>query len=405
MSEEWLLHPTPQEVIEKYLYGKSLDSKDLLHLKTRTFLYPIADLELLRGSKESNKREIVQAMYNILRWADEAEDGRFPINEKIWVLGKQRYVIGEIARRDSTASIDDLIKDPVTDITKKMLLGAVEKDTQIFIEEFGKGVVLKDIQNFPKAMREILRDCTNTMTAGMERALEKRELKTINQLEEYCDYVAGIIGEVLTDIVAHELFDNYRGLSREKGKLLGRGLQLTNIVKNVYEDAQARSDYPDARTFFIPRELFPSLTPQQLIYGSNKMAREARANVFEAMSSLAKQNLVCSIEYIQAIPNELSGFKGFVLEPFVAAVQTWDVMLKAGPEEVFKGTPEAVKMTREQFRNTLAFSRGIIASGRANEWLEDFKSNPKRYSFENGDKKRNFNNWVGDYIPQLISQK
>ncbi|MDO8460149.1 MAG: squalene/phytoene synthase family protein [Nanoarchaeota archaeon] len=400
MIPEWILHPTVEEVLEK-AKSHDLDSRELLHLKSRTFVYPIAHLETLKDPTEYNKRTIVQTLYNVLRWADEAEDGRLPIPDKIEVLNDQHSVIAEIARRDTSDSITDLIEGKVNKITNKMLEGAVDEETRVFVKHFGKGgkySPLKEMQTFDKSIREILRNCTATMTAGMREALEMRELRTQDDLKKYCDYVAGIVGESLTDLIMDRKTDNYHEIDRIHAKILGMTLQLTNITKNIKEDADARSDYPDARTLFLPRDLFPGLTPQELIYGQEKSAREARENVFESLYQTAYLNLSSIIDYISSIPHELSGYKAFCFSPFISAVETWKRMRRAGAEAVFEGKKEAVKISPNEFENIIGFTEAVIKARREEEFLLDYHRNPSRFSFQSGGKQTNYSRWSPKYI-------
>ncbi len=101
----------------------------------------------------------------------------------------------------------------------------------------------------PDDRRRVQRLMT-TLTQGMEMDLtvfpgksaeDLRALKTLEDLDRYTYYVAGCVGEFWTDLMcAHRRALsawNVREMS-EVGVRFGKGLQLTNIVKDVAHDLQ-----------------------------------------------------------------------------------------------------------------------------------------------------------------------
>ena len=78
-------------------------------------------------------------------------------------------------------------------------------------------------------------------------------LDDLAQLDRYCYHVAGVVGEMLT-----ELFCDYSseiGERREELHALsvsfGQGLQMTNILKDVWEDHRRGACW-------LPRDIFRS---------------------------------------------------------------------------------------------------------------------------------------------------
>lgn len=384
--------PNIDEILKKDRSGELLTSSDLLFLLSRSFSFPISHLETLKGQEENNKRYIVQDLYNALRATDEAEDGRFPITDKIDALRKLHYCYAEVARRDSKDSIDDLITGDLRIATEKMMSGAISEHKRVFIKHFARGTVLKSTQGFSQPIRDIIRNSVGNMSVGMIKALEARELQKVTDLVEYCDYVAGLVGIGLTQIV--EATDNqHEILDKNKAKVLGRGLQLTNVAKNIREDQDARADYPDSRTLFIPRELFPGMNPQELFYSKDKVAKDMRENVFESLYGLARENLKDSAGYVASIPDYLSGYKAFCFSPLVTAIETWKLMYHSGAQRIFEGDESAVKISRDTFKNILEFTVTAVQSGKINEFLTEYIENPKKYSFQSGDKRANYEQW------------
>ena len=98
------------------------------------------------------------------------------------------------------------------------------------------------------SVTEIVREHTLKTTLGMRDVLLQRadadsrrtvRLQSLEELRQYCYTVAGIVGELLTDVFVHDA----PGLQREKAalrteeRLFGEGLQLVNILKDEADDA------------------------------------------------------------------------------------------------------------------------------------------------------------------------
>lgn len=99
--------------------------------------------------------------------------------------------------------------------------------------------VLARLFSFPVAVQQILVQGVSIMSRGMSAQQQQSSISDGNALDQYCYYVAGVVGELLT-----ELFSVYApAIGHQKAGLLplavsfGEGLQLTNILKDIQEDA------------------------------------------------------------------------------------------------------------------------------------------------------------------------
>src|ERR1700722_16588304 len=89
--------------------------------------------------------------------------------------------------------------------------------------------------------RAAIQRCVELMCRGMPRFQFSASLKGLarsSDLDDYCYYVAGVVGEMLTD-----LFCDYSPqIARQRAALsaiaasFAQGLQMTNILKDVWED-------------------------------------------------------------------------------------------------------------------------------------------------------------------------
>jgi len=100
--------------------------------------------------------------------------------------------------------------------------------------------LIERILQYDKAIQESIYRVGKVMGNGMLKFLERKgddRVRTMQELEEYCYYVAGCVGEMLT-----EIFCFVGNFEQKKGALLklsddfGKGLQLTNILKDVEQD-------------------------------------------------------------------------------------------------------------------------------------------------------------------------
>ena len=100
--------------------------------------------------------------------------------------------------------------------------------------------VLSCLHDLPERSRQIL--TADGMIAVVSRAGADKVIRvgTIPELREYCYIVAGIVGEMLTELFLLGRPRLARGAAylRARSRLFGEGLQLVNILKDVDVDAR-----------------------------------------------------------------------------------------------------------------------------------------------------------------------
>lgn len=127
-----------------------------------------------------------------------------------------------------------------------------EKDRELLVQFHN---VITEFKNMKPAYREIVKDITDKMGNGMADYCRKAEfedasVKTIEEYDLYCYYVAGLVGEGLTRLFVEAEFGNPALLSRPRlHKSMGLFLQKTNIIRDV------REDHDDDRHFW-PKEIW-----------------------------------------------------------------------------------------------------------------------------------------------------
>ncbi|HTV97363.1 MAG TPA: phytoene/squalene synthase family protein [Steroidobacteraceae bacterium] len=181
------------------------------------------------------------------------------------------------------------------------------------------GRVLNVTASLSAPQRSAIQRCVELMCYGMPRFQSTTSLAGLarrTDLDEYCYYVAGVVGDMLT-----ELFCEYSpAIARNRAGLQGlavsfaQGLQMTNILKDVWEDRSRGACW-------LPQEVF---TPHHVDLA--RLAPEPRNAGFDAgMSELvgvAHAHLRNALDYTLFIPASETGIRRFCLWAIGLAVLT-----------------------------------------------------------------------------------
>lgn len=160
------------------------------------------------------------------------------------------------------------------------------------------------------------------------------QLVRLSELDDYCYSVAGIVGELVTSLIAL-----YRP-AIEKTRLLlmrtletgvGAGLQLTNIIKDAFRD------HLEGR-YYIPREYLP-------LDGGSALER------MKPILAYAYRHLCLGVEYACAVPEVEIDIRKAVIVPLMLAAATLAHLFER-IDEVFRGVD--VKISRETVAEILA---------------------------------------------------
>ncbi len=114
--------------------------------------------------------------------------------------------------------------------------------------------------------RSIVLQHVGRTTDGMHTILSRANemgcfgLSTVEELQQYCYVVAGIVGELLTELFLHDCpaLESVRATLLEHRVSFGEGLQLVNILKDEKNDASdgrayLPSDIPRGEIFTLAR--------------------------------------------------------------------------------------------------------------------------------------------------------
>lgn len=192
---------------------------------SRTFALNIA---VLHGTL----RKAVSIAYLICRIIDTIEDSSF------LAAGKKKDLIGRFIRF--------LEQPPAAGEIKQWVLEN-QDTTKILFEDTllrGSAKVIAAYRSLPLSYTMYMLPSVKRMGRGMSFFLIKYQagaeahLHDITELTRYCYYVAGTVGEIITQFFFIRIRDNRRcGAFFNTMHSFGYALQLTNILKDTREDA------------------------------------------------------------------------------------------------------------------------------------------------------------------------
>ena len=206
------------------------DLEELLVQTSRTFALSIPELP------EPTRHE-VRVAYLLFRFADTFEDAtRWGPEERTGALAG----FGRLLDPASTGEADWLARE---------WLAHPPLDHEGYLELLRETpAVLGALSELRPGAQASIRLHVSRTIEGMIRYAGRPgtlELRTIDELKEYCYVVAGIVGEMLTELF---LLDRPELVAaaprlRELARSFGEGLQLTNILRDASGDAEEGRSY------------------------------------------------------------------------------------------------------------------------------------------------------------------
>lgn len=213
--------------------------------------------------------------------------------------------------------------------------------------------VLRGYWSLPEVLREHCKACVVEMSSGMAKYIQKFEtskdivLKDRTELEDYCYYVAGTVGNFLTSS-----FHDYYQFSKKTHSALeknavsfGLGLQFTNIAKDVIEDRVRGWTYLPLS--YLERH---DLTLSNFLELKPAHVGQVEKAYLELLDD-ALIHLKNALEYTLNIPAQYVRARIFCLWPLWMAIETL-IVLKDQHQRLMNG--KKVKITRTQVKEILA---------------------------------------------------
>lgn len=217
--------------------------------------------------------------------------------------------------------------------------------------------VLQITRSMHPRQREAIQRCLATMSHGMADFARNRGrtgLADVAEYERYCYFVAGVVGEMLTELFCDYSpeIDANRDELASRAVSFGLGLQMTNILKDIWDDL-------DHGTCWLPRDVFEchgydlaGLAPG---HGGNGPA--FAASMLDLVE-IANSHLREALAYTLAIPSKETGIRRFLIWAVLLAVST---LGKISNDPLFT-LGSQVKVSRPRVAAIIAGSSTLIRS-------------------------------------------
>jgi farnesyl-diphosphate farnesyltransferase len=218
--------------------------------------------------------------------------------------------------------------------------------------------VIRITHGFSEDERAALTRCVKIMCSGMpafQRNKSLEGLSSLRNLDEYCYYVAGVVGEMCTELFTLHC-PELAGKREQMLKLavsFGQGLQMTNILKDIWDDRQAGSCW-------LPRSVF-----EQHGFDLKTLESSQDSPAFAAglqdLVGIAHAHLRNALEYSCQIPKSEPGIRKFCLWAIGMAVLT----LRRIHENPSFSAGDQVKISRRAVKATVVTTNLLLRSNRA----------------------------------------
>ncbi len=227
--------------------------------------------------------------------------------------------------------------------------------------------VIKITHSLDSEQIEALVCCVETMANGMPifQALDLNSgVKTLDDMNDYCYYVAGCVGEMLAKLFCHYSSD----INIHKDELLalsvsfGQGLQMTNILKDIWDDAKRG-------VCWLPQDIFTETG-----FDLKNLTPESNDENFrlglEHLISIAHQHLANALKYTQLLPPHETGLRNFCLWALGMAILT----LKNIKNKLDFNDSDQVKITRNNVKATIFISKLTASNNTLLSWIFNISS-------------------------------
>lgn len=296
-------------------------------------------------------------------------------------------------------ALDTIEDDPKLEIEKKspiLLSFYKEIEKSQTLENFGASKHQDLMKNFDRVeevylslsqkYRGIIKKSTEDMGKGMNKYLGK-ELDTIKEYDEYCYYVAGLVGEGLTEMFKKSGIMKDLNIDNKLSISMGLFLQKTNIIRDFLEDCE------EDRVFW-PKEIWGKYVKKVEDLKDPKYRKEA-VQCLNEMVMNALTHIPDAIEYLNRLYPKKStqqefGIFAFCAVPQVMAIATLAVcynnpkVFERGSVKIRKGVAARLFVETssvKQVKRIFNFYLKDIKDQMNVETLKDVESHSKKVDF------------------------
>lgn len=185
-------------------------------------------------------------------------------------------------------------------------------------------------------------------------------IQSLEEYREYCYYVAGTVGYLLTDLW-HEHVPSIGGhryaVLREQCRAFAEALQTVNILKDVATDAEREN------SIYVPEELLRAHGSSHAGILSSAQITGTRA-ALATLVQLAWQDLEGARSYLLLIPRRAVSIRLFCVLPLLFAYAT---LRDLTPQALARH--DVVKISRREVKSLTLAGFLMILSNRGLAWL------------------------------------
>lgn len=215
--------------------------------------------------------------------------------------------------------------------------------------------VIEITHSFEAAQIDALAQCVETMANGMPifQAQNLHDgLATLEEMDKYCYYVAGCVGEMLAKLFCHYSPEiaKYEDELLKLSVSFGQGLQMTNILKDIWDDA-------GRGVCWLPQDIFT-----QTGFDLKNLTPETKdpefAKGLEHLISIAHGHLHNALRYTLLIPTHETGIRKFCLWALGMAILT----LRKIKSNLQFNRSEQAKISRNSVKATILATNLAVRS-------------------------------------------
>lgn len=220
-------------------------------------------------------------------------------------------------------------------------------------------LVFEHFAKLPERTRAVVQKWVHEMAIGMRKFVllypNGIRIQTVDEYREYCYYVAGTVGYMLTDLWyehSSTIGAKRYEVLRERCRAFAEALQTVNILKDVAEDVEKEN------SIYIPEELLRAEGSAQSTILSPELLNSNRAALAQLIQ-MAWHDLEEARNYLLLIPRRAVSIRLFCILPLLLAYATLrdlvqsTAMLRSGG---------SVKISRREVKSLLMTGAMLVMS-------------------------------------------
>ncbi|WP_097007236.1 phytoene/squalene synthase family protein [Natronoarchaeum philippinense] len=216
--------------------------------------------------------------------------------------------------------------------------------------------IVRTYESLPPADREAIRGPVRELVGGMAEFVDRYaddgglRIGTPDELEEYCWYAAGTVGDLVTNLLARGVDAEREDVLEDNARSFALLLQLVNVAKDVTDD------YREENNVYLPATwLSEAGVSQDAVCESDNVGPVA--SVVERVTDRAAGYLDDAQTYLEALPEHRGNTLAAWAIPYLLAVGTIRE-LRERPEDVLR--EDGVKVPKPEVLMLVAqFERGV----------------------------------------------